>query len=155
MIQQAPRSSYISLSGKTPQSRPQIRYNLSLKSAIPDKVMTRDPAGGVTCFAGTGTDWDCTPLSFTAMNSTLDYRGVSKCYHKYLYCSNYLLSVLWVPSILPPGIFNFGKVFNTAGFVSEFQVFAASGVSCKLCVPEDMNAFHPRWYKTCSEKTWV
>ena len=70
-------------------------------------------------------------------------------------CSNYLLSVLWVPSILPPGILNFGKVFNTAGFVSEFQVFAASGVSCKLCVPEGMNAFHPRWYKTCSEKTWV
>ena len=42
-IWQAPRSSYISLSGKTPQSRPQIRYNLSLKSAIPDKVVTRDP----------------------------------------------------------------------------------------------------------------
>ena len=118
------------------------------KSAIPDKVVTRDLAGGVTCFAGTC--WDCTLLSFSAMN-----RGVSKYNHKYMCCSNYLLSVLWVPSILSLGIFNFSNVFNTAGFVSEFQVFAASGVSCKLCLPEDMNAFHPRWYKTCSEKTWV
>jgi hypothetical protein len=56
---------------------------------------------------------------------------------------------------LPPRIFNFGKVFNTAGLVSEFQILAASGVSCRLCVPADVNAFQLRWYKTCSEKTWV
>jgi hypothetical protein len=36
----APRSSPISLSGKNPQNRPQIRNNLSLKSAIPDKAVT-------------------------------------------------------------------------------------------------------------------
>ena len=90
------------------QSWPQIRYHLSLKSIIPDKVVTCDLAGGVTCFAGTC--WDCTLLSFSAMNSILDYRGASKYNHKYKCCSNYLLSVLWAPSILPPWIFNFGKV---------------------------------------------
>jgi hypothetical protein len=37
---EAPRSSPISLSGRNPQNRPQIRYNLSLKSAIPDKPIT-------------------------------------------------------------------------------------------------------------------
>ena len=35
---QAPRSSPISLSGRNPQNQPQIHYNLSLKSAIPDKL---------------------------------------------------------------------------------------------------------------------
>jgi hypothetical protein len=52
---------------------------------------------------------------------------------------------------LPPEIFNFGKVFNKAGFVSEFQVFAASGVSCKLCVPEDVNAFSTLRYSVFFE----
>ena len=52
-IAKAPRSSYISLSRKMSQSWPQICYHLNLKSAILDKVVTRDLAGGVTCFAGT------------------------------------------------------------------------------------------------------
>jgi hypothetical protein len=48
---EAPRSSPISLSGKNPQNCPQIRNNLSLKSAIPDKAVmchSCDPAKCVT-----------------------------------------------------------------------------------------------------------
>ena len=40
--------------------------------------------------------------------------------------------------IFPPGILSFGnlaKDFRVAGFVKEFQCFAASSVRCKLCEP--------------------
>ena len=53
-------------------------------------------------------------------------------------CKSPMTMVSCYLDIFPPGILSFGnlaKDFWAAGFVREFQCFAASSMRCKLCEP--------------------
>jgi hypothetical protein len=139
---EAPGSSPICLSGKIPQIGPQIPYNLRLKSPIPDKA-----AMHVICHICDPTKKKVTRIikifssAVRVQESAWGWIADSTVYaYKLLNCPRTMTEhikrvIRHYLDIFPPGILildNFANVFCAAGFVSEFQCFAASPVRCKL-----------------------